>query len=197
MLEIQIPVIEAKLLGQDDSNSTDPVSDDEDDNNDIGKSNGENSTPSNRGLPINQEVLRILEKLNSRGYRSQAEARKIFQLYTSLCSISLRRHPCLGYVGTWVLWEIIGKAASGDRETNSFKYLECELETLYKQSRKRQKFQESKIALNHIHDEGNQNKHSDRNVAESADLLRNKMEILDDFLLEMVKRISKNIEDKN
>ena len=48
-------------------------------------------------------------------------------------------------------------------------------------------------ALDHIQKEGNVNKHSSAGVAEAAELLRNKMEILDDFLLLMVKQIYKKL----
>ena len=55
------------------------------------------------------------------------------------------------------------------------------------------KYQDMERALRRILDDGNVNKHSPIGVAEEGITLKNKMEILDDFLLLMMKQIYKKL----
>ena len=150
------------------------------------------SSTKKRGLKQNHEVTKILEELNKDGKYSTSPARKIKQLYDSLCTIAIAQHPSLAYIGTWALWEIIGATARNSPKTKSWDYLTQQMSNLYKSSQPDQ-YKDMNSALDHIQKEGNVNKHSSAGVAEAADLLRNKMEILDDFFLLMMKRIYKNL----
>ena len=150
------------------------------------------SSKKKRGLKENLEVTKILEELNKDGIHSAPEARKIKQLYDSLCTIAIKKHPSLTYIGTWALWEIIGATARNSQKTKSWDYLTQQMSNSYKSSHLDQ-YKGMNSALDHIQKEGNVNKHSSAGVAEPADLLRNKMEILDDFLLLMMKQIYRDL----
>ena len=58
------------------------------------------------------------------------------------------------------------------------------------------KHKELKEALDHIQQYGNINKHSADSFAERGDTLRNKMEILDDFFLSILKEVEKKLRDR-
>ena len=150
------------------------------------------SSKRKRGLKQNSEVMRILEELNKGGKYSTSPARKIKQLYDSLCTIAIGQHPSLAYIGTWAFWEIIGATARNSQKTKSWDYLTQQMSNLYKNSQPDQ-YKDMNSALDHIQKEGNVNKHSSAGVAEAADLLKNKMEILDDFFLLMMKQIYKKL----
>ena len=208
-LENRIPELEKKLdqMNGDDSpgatsgtgsgtggEQTEPGNgDDSDSDEDDGDTSG---SKKKRGLRQNSEVMKILEKLNKDGINSAPEARKIKQLYDSLCTIAIAQHPSLAYIGTWALWEIIGATAKNSPKTKSWDYLTQQMSNLYKSSQPDQ-YKDMNSALDHIQKEGNVNKHSSAGVAEAADLLRNKMEILDDFFLLMMKQIYKNLTGSN
>ena len=130
--------------------------------------------------------------MNKDGGQSPPEARKIKQLYDSLCTIAIAKHPSLAYICTWALWEIIGATARNSQKTKSWDYLTQQMSNLYKSSQPDQ-YKDMNSALDHIQKEGNINKHSSAGVAEAADLLKNKMEILDDFFLLMMKQIYKKL----
>ena len=167
------------------------------DGSDTDEDGGDTSSSKKKwGLRQNSEVTRILEELNKDGKSSTPAGRKIKQLYDSLCTIAIGQHPSLAYIGTWALWEILGATARNSRKTKSWDYLTQQMSNLYKSSQPDQ-YRDMNSALDHIQKEGNVNKHSSAGVAEAADLLRNKMEILDDFFLLMMKQIYKNLTGSN
>ena len=153
---------------------------------------GHESHPTkNLGLPTNDEVVRILEQLNTAGSTSAPQVRKVQQLYRSLRAISINQHPCLAYIGTWALWEIMAKTLSPNIDRNPLNFLTDTVVETNERLGKSYKNKDYVESLNHIHSEGNMNKHSDTVVAETSKLLKNKMEVLEDFLLEMTKEIYK------
>ena len=94
------------------------------------------SSKKKRGLKQNLEVTRILEELNEDGRQSPPEARKIKQLYDSLCTIAIGKHPSLAYIGTWALWEIIGAVLSSDNPNQkAWDYLTNTMQNEYRQKR--------------------------------------------------------------
>ena len=207
-LESSIPELERKLseLNGDDSSGatsgaesgTDGEQTEPDNGDDMETDEDEGDTSSSkqkRGLRENSEVTRILEELNKDRRQSPPEARKIKQLYDSLCTIAIAKHPSLAYIGTWALWETIGAVLSADNPKleawnclENTMAVECQNGNIV-----RQKYKGMKPALKNIFDDGNVNKHSPIGVAEEGITLRNKMEILDDFFLLMMKRIYKKL----
>ena len=151
----------------------------------------ESHPPKTLGLPTSDEVVSILEQLNKAGSSSAPQVRKIQQLYRSLRTISINQHSCLAYIGTWALWEIIAKTLSPNIDRNPLSYLTDTVVETNERLGKSYKNKDYMESLKHIHSEGNMNKHSDTAVAETPKLLKNKMEVLEDFLLEMTKEIYK------
>ncbi len=151
----------------------------------------DNKNTKQYGLPRNETVVRILDKLNSDGRRSKPQVRKLRQLYRSLRTISANQHPCLAYIGTWAMWEIVAKVHDGSSNRNSLNYLTDEAVKFCERMNEPNRKKDFINSLKHIHSEGNMNKHSDTAVAEASEMLINKMEVLDMFLLEMIKDIYK------
>ena len=207
-LESRIPELERKLSelkGDDSTGTTSGAASDtggeqsETDNegdSDTDEDGGNTSSSIKKwGLKQNLEVTRILDKLNKEGGQSPPEARKIRQLYGSLCTIAIAKHPSLAYIGTWALWETIGAVLSADKpKLEAWNCLENSMAVECQNGNiDRQKYKGMKPALQNILDDGNVNKHSPIGVAEEGVTLRNKMELLDDFFLLVMKQIYKKL----
>ena len=174
---------------------SDTESNNEDDSND-GEDDSDTSRPIQiRGLKPHSEVTKILEVLNKNGRNSAPQARKIIQLYNSLCTVSINQHTSLAYIGTWALWEVIGSALI--KNQSRWEYLKETMKDEY-HTNDRNKYLDMEKALQFIQDEGNVNKHSPIGVAEEdGSMLRNRMEVLEDFLLLMMKKIYKKLTDSD
>lgn len=184
----------SEMNGNDSSKDpSDTESENEDDSDDGEDDSDTSSTKQKRGLKENSEVTKILTALNRDGINSEPQARKIQQLYNSLCTVSFKQHSSLAYIGTWALWEVIGAALNTDNPNQSrWEYLKETMKHEY-HTNDRNKYLDMKRALQFIQDEGNVIKHSSIGVAEDGSALRNKMEILGDFLLFMIKNIYKKL----
>ena len=188
-----------EMNGNDSSKEpSDAESDNEDDSDDDEDDSDTSSLKQKRGLKENSEVTKILTALNKDGINSAPQARKIQQLYNSLCTVSFKQHSSLAYIGTWALWEIIGAVLNTDSPNqNRWKYLKETMKHEY-HTNDRNKYLDMKRALQFIQDEGNVNKHSPIGMAEEdGSMLRNRMEVLEDFFLLMIKKIYKKLTDSD
>lgn len=152
----------------------------------------------NRGLPFSQDIQDVLNDMNAiipEGRKSAAPvARKIKSLYESLCNLSFRQHGVLAYVGTWVLWEILGKVSAKDNEANAYNTLNQRIAEEYVRSgRKKQTAKDVRNALDHIQSFGDANKHSLDVFAQSGVSLKHDMEVLHDFMLMLLVELRDNI----
>ncbi len=188
-LEIEVEKKEKEHQGSASSGETESSDDQEGDDSAGGRTG---TGTSNRGIPENAEVKKILDRLNEDGRNSHASARKIGQLYNSLCTISIEQHPCLGYIGTWALWETLGFALKNNQNQKAWDYLTQTLSNNYKSSKPNQ-YRDMSRALRRILEDGNMNKHSSIGVGEDGSALKNNMEILDEFLLDLIEQLYEHL----
>jgi len=80
----------------DNDKSTDEQNTDEDSDD----GGGDNAGSRDVGIEKSSEVETLLRELNDA---------KLKSLYRSLCTISLRTHPVLAYVGAWSFWEVMAR----------------------------------------------------------------------------------------
>ena len=138
---------------------------------------------SNYGIPKSQQVVDILGRLTAGGKGSPPQFRKLEQLYNSLCTVSCEQHPVLSYVGIWTFWEVLGKALATDPGKNSFGYLSSQLTAKGYSKLVAKDLQD---AFKDLNAKGNINKHSANSFAETGIPLRNQMETLECFLVDML-----------
>lgn len=177
---------------QNGSTSSDETSTNGDKEENGGEKGGSERGTGNRGILENAEVKKILDELNKSGRRSNPSARKLKQLYNSLCTISIEQHSCLGYIGTWALWETIGAVLKAKPKHKAWDYLTQSMSNKYKKFDP-QKYSNMEKALRHILDHGNANKHSATSLGEDGSTLYNYMENLDDFLLDMIEEVYEHL----
>lgn len=156
-----------------------------------GGGGAETQRTSKPGIPLNDEVVKILGELNN-VTNGTPQVRKIQQLYDSLTTISVRQHTCLAHIGTWALWETIGFALRSNPNQKAWNYLTQSMSNNYKKTDP-QKYQDMQKVLQRVLDDGNMNKHSPIAVGEDGSTLKNYMEILDPFLLDLIEKLYEHL----
>lgn len=192
-LKTEIPKLESTLRAQEKGGSSDSAngegqSETDDNSGEKDTEDTEKQQKKKAGLRRNAQVVEILSALNTTT-EGAAQIRKIQQLYDSLTTISVNKHACLMHIGTWTLWEIIAKSHGIGDSRNIKNHLKTFAAKFSDRTDNGIKKADYANALDYIHTEGNMNKHSDTAVAEDGLMLRNKMEVLDAVLLEIVKEI--------
>ena len=163
-------------------------------NNGSGQNNVSTSN-SNRGINISQNVITILEEMNVNGDKSPPEARKLKQIYNSLCVVSIDKHPTLLEVGAWSFWEALAKVINPN-ETNSWSLLTQKRTDFVASFPKHQK-KDIETALEFIQKHGDCCKHSPNSFTDiGKSQLNNKMEVLDGFLVEMLSLAKQSIDNR-
>lgn len=105
---------------------------------------------------------------------------KLPKLYDSLCTVSLREHPILMYIGAWSFLESLS-ALMGKNDNTSFEgYLNGKVSNFYTNKTTKNDVKES---ISDIHKKGNSIKHSKDKYVINGAQLHNDFEVLENFLL--------------
>lgn len=111
---------------------------------------------------------------------------KLIKLYNSLCTVSLRQHPELMYVGAWMFFEILAKqignvnAKTGNRQSEFAGFFSGKMNTWSFQKQIRE---ECFAALKEIQEHGNMAKHSIVKTRATAIQLRGDFEVLEPLII--------------
>lgn len=157
---------EGKLKGDSANANNDSEDADGDGNDDLKTSSGK----SGHGIDESDAILRQLKKLKSK---------KLSGLYTSLCVISLVKHPALMYVGAWSFFEVLSKCM-GNISQDFPGYFGNHMSNLglEKQPRK-----DCAKVLKDIQNHGNATKHSENATPMTAIQLKNDFVVLEPLII--------------
>ena len=121
---------------------------------------------------------------------SEIENDKFLGLYVSLCSISLKDHPVLAYVGAWSFFDSLA-TEMGRKGRDSFeKYFESKIDDWEIKKGDKDKKNDIKLVLEDIRRKGNSCKHSSTYHMYDARQLKIDFRVLEDFIVRCVKELS-------
>ncbi|KTS74275.1 ATP-binding protein [Pantoea stewartii] len=115
---------------------------------------------------------------------------KLPQLYTSLCTISLKKHAVMCYVGAWALLESWSSALGKNDNTDFVAYLNPKVGSFERDRGKKNDLQQ---VIKDIHSKGNCNKHSGLLGNTNALDLKTYFIILEPFLIHETKKFFSEI----
>ncbi|SMM97927.1 hypothetical protein SPONL_1687 [uncultured Candidatus Thioglobus sp.] len=143
-----------------------------------------NSSQSPENNNTYSEKLKTLSKIDKSNKLSQALRRvqnnKLPKLYKSLCTVSLREHSVLMYVGSWSFLESLSTLMGKPDTTPLDSYLNNKVNDFYTD---RGKKNDIKGVISDIHKKGNSIKHSGNRTIVNGEQLHNDFEVLEEFLI--------------
>ena len=151
-----------------------------------GGQNGNNHNPSQspENNDTSSEKSKTLSKIDKSNKLSQALGRvknnKLPKLYKSLCTVSLREHSVLMYVGAWSFLESLSTLMGKPDGTPLDGYLNNKVNDFYTD---RGKKNDVKGVISDIHKKGNSIKHSGNRTIVNGEQLHNDFEVLEEFLI--------------
>ncbi len=147
-------------------------------------SNDHNSSQSSKNNNTPSNKPKTLFKINKSSKLSQALERtnnnKLPKLYNSLCTVSLKEHSVLMYVGAWSFLESLSTLMGKPDGTPLDGYLNKKVNDFYTD---RGKKNDVKDVISEIHKKGNSIKHSGNRTIVNGEQLRNDFEVLEEFLI--------------
>ena len=115
---------------------------------------------------------------------------KFLKLYESLCSISLKKHAILAYVGAWSFFESLANEMGKNDGTSFVSYFKPKIDSWWREKKEKGKKNDIKEVLKDIHSKGNGCKHSGIFQMNDALQLKSDFRVLEHFIIRCVEELS-------
>ena len=114
---------------------------------------------------------------------------KFLKLYESLCSISLKKHAILAYVGTWSFFESLANEMGKNDGTSFVSYFIPKIDSWWREKKEKGKKKDIKDVLKDIHSKGNGCKHSGIFQLDDAKQLKIDFRVLEHFIIRCIEEL--------
>ena len=134
--------------------------------------------------PRNTTNIQCSEQIQSK--LKNLNWKKLYNLYNSICTISLKVHPYLSYVGSWAFLECLAAYMNKEEKTSFKSFYDGKINQWYS---KREEKKRLKDVIQDIDSKGNASKHDSRYELEDAMQLNKDFKILEKFIIKCIDTI--------